>query len=804
MDYHGTMGNDAIDQRRDGIADGAVIYDGDGNDNITLVNGQADGGKGNDTITASRDGWAEALYWDSPADVIVDLGKGTAQDGFGTQDTLDGIHLVQGSPYDDTLIGGPGDDAFYAGGGSNIVRGGGGFDTVNYYFVPSTEAQVSYDATTDTFTVVKHFANGDHGTDVLSGVEKVEFTGGGSDGRVLLRTDYVGDLRTDGQSVQLPLPSGAAVSQFKVGDFNGDGHADLAVVTQVGTGTAAAPTWIYLGDGHGGFTDGTTALFGQTPMKTVGGGRTMVADFNGDGRSDLFQLDFGNDAPPFAGGINSEYLSTWDGRLVDASASLPQQPDTNHGGCAGDVDSDGDIDLVVNTLDRGNVLLLNDGHGNFTEQPGLLPHPSVSVGGVTRAATDTYSGLVDVDGDGDLDLILGTWDGNPAHEGSQILLNDGGGNFTKAAPIPLPASGIAGESFLDVKAIDLNGDACPDLMLSVTSGDTTNMFYHNAYIQLLVNDGTGHYRDETSIRLAQSMDGSAGGWIHSLTAVDFNHDGHPDILAESDQDTVTSKVYLNQGDGTFALDWQSVGGARAVAADVNEDGMTDLMTVGTDNVVSTWDNDLTNGHVYRANFGGDRLLGSSGADTFYASTGNDQFDGADGLDTAVFTDARAVYDVHVSGGIVQVAGQHGTATLAHIERADFGDGALAFDIAGTAGQAYRIYQAAFGRTPDTAGLGFWIAAMDQGASLDHVAAQFVASAEFSDTYGALDDKGFLTTIYHNVLHREADADGFTFWDNALANGLSRAQMVAQFSESAENQAQIIGMIANGIAYLPYH
>jgi hypothetical protein len=85
-----------------------------------------------------------------------------------------------------------------------------------------------------------------------------------------------------------------------------------------------------------------------------------------------------------------------------------------------------------------------------------------------------------------------------------------------------------------------------------------------------------------------------------------------------------------------------------------------------------------------------------------------------------------------------------------------------------------------------------------------VAAQFVASAEFITTYGALDENGFLTTIYHNVLHREPDASGFAFWGNALSHGLSRAQMLAQFSESAENQAQVIGVIANGIAYQPYH
>ena len=804
MEYRGTAGNDTIDQRRDGIADGATIYGGDGDDSITLANGHADGGKGNDTIIASGDGWVEAVYWDSPAGVIVDLGQGSAEDGFGTRDTLVGIHVVQGSGYDDTLIGGAADDYFYAGGGNNTVRGGAGNDTVNYYFVPSTDAKVSYDAATDTFTVVKNFANGDHGTDVLSGVETIAFSGAGSDGKVILRSDYVGDFRTGGQPVQLALPAGASISQFKPGDFNGDGHVDFAYVSQVGTGTAPAPTWLYLGDGHGGFANGTAALFGPTPMAVVGGGRSIVADFNGDGRSDLFQLDFGDDAPPFAGGINRLYLSTADGHIVDAAASLSQRPSLNHGGSAGDVDGDGDIDLLVNTLDRGNVLLLNDGQGHFSEQPSLLPHPSVSLGGVSYPATNTFSGMVDVDGDGDLDLILGAWDGDPLHAASKILLNDGNGNFTKAAPVMLPLSGVAGEIVLDVKAIDLNGDAYPDLMLSVTNGGARDTFYHTDYIQLLVNDGTGHFRDETAVRLPQSMDSSEPGWLMSLTPVDFNHDGHVDILAESAGAPVTSRVYLNQGDGTFALDWESAAGARAFAADVDEDGMTDVVTANTANVVSTSINHLANGHVYRANFGGDQLLGSSGADTFYASTGSDRFDGAGGLDVAVFTGTRDAYAVGVSGGVARVTGPQGAAALTHIERAQFSDVALAFDIDGTAGQAYRIYQAAFGRTPDLGGLGFWMAAMDRGASLDAVAAQFVASAEFGATYGPLDDDAFLHTIYENILGRDPDAAGFVFWHDALAHGLARAQLLAQFSESPENQTHVIGTIANGIAYLPYH
>jgi hypothetical protein len=45
--------------------------------------------------------------------------------------------------------------------------------------------------------------------------------------------------------------------------------------------------------------------------------------------------------------------------------------------------------------------------------------------------------------------------------------------------------------------------------------------------------------------------------------------------------------------------------------------------------------------------------------------------------------------------------------------------------------------------------------------------------------------------------------GYQFWNNALNNGFTRAQVLVQFSESPENQANVIGQITNGFDYLPF-
>ena len=123
------------------------------------------------------------------------------------------------------------------------------------------------------------------------------------------------------------------------------------------------------------------------------------------------------------------------------------------------------------------------------------------------------------------------------------------------------------------------------------------------------------------------------------------------------------------------------------------------------------------------------------------------------------------------------------------------------DTAGNAGMAYRLYQAAFDRTPDQGGLGFQMKALDDGLNIAQVAANFIASPEFQRTYGALNDTQFVTQLYQNVLHRAPDSGGLAFHVNNLATGANtRANVLVGFSESPENQAALIGAIQNGMVY----
>ena len=120
-------------------------------------------------------------------------------------------------------------------------------------------------------------------------------------------------------------------------------------------------------------------------------------------------------------------------------------------------------------------------------------------------------------------------------------------------------------------------------------------------------------------------------------------------------------------------------------------------------------------------------------------------------------------------------------------------------------QAYRIYKAAFDRTPDKDGLGYWIQELDKGFALHQVTNSFVISQEFQNLYGAdLNNEGFITALYNNVLDRDPDQGGLDYWINDMENnGMSRADVLASFSESAENIANTDPLIELGVVYQPY-
>ena len=216
---------------------------------------------------------------------------------------------------------------------------------------------------------------------------------------------------------------------------------------------------------------------------------------------------------------------------------------------------------------------------------------------------------------------------------------------------------------------------------------------------------------------------------------------------------------------------------------------------------------FSNGSFRRSELPDMNRVGTAGNDTLTGTVGNNVLSGLGGTDTVVVAGARAGYTVAPAANgytITANSGADGQDSLVSIERIRFADANVAIDIDGVGGQAYRLYQAAYDRAPDTAGVGFWMAKMDQGVSFSAVAAAFLDQPEFISLYGANStNTTFVGKLYQHVLHRPLDQAGADFWVGQLDRGTARGEVLKGFSESAENVAQLVGTIQNGFEYAPY-
>lgn len=205
---------------------------------------------------------------------------------------------------------------------------------------------------------------------------------------------------------------------------------------------------------------------------------------------------------------------------------------------------------------------------------------------------------------------------------------------------------------------------------------------------------------------------------------------------------------------------------------------------------------------------GTHVLAYSGNDHISMAGGGNIADGGSGIDTAIYTGKQADYSITAFGDTITVAATGLTPdTLLGIERIRFSDATVAYDVNGNAGQSYRLYEAAYDRTPDQVGLSYWISAMDHGATLQNVAQAFVTSGEFKALFGASPSATqAVNAFYTNVLGRNPDSAGLDFWVGKMVAGMSLADLLVSFSESAENQAQSQAVILQGIVldpHLPY-
>jgi hypothetical protein len=332
----------------------------------------------------------------------------------------------------------------------------------------------------------------------------------------------------------------------------------------------------------GSVTDVTRLLLGAGPLPSVEHSREVViADFNGDGLPDVFIAAHGYDTQPFDGETNVLLLSNGDGTYADRSSTLPQIPDFTHSACAGDINGDGAVDIYVNntTIVAGPYFLIGNGDGTFRKSHSGLP---ATLTNGTGAQELYYScALVDVDGDGAQDLLLGPWEGN-VQPRNYILFGDGKGDFTTRPRRALPAA--LQPTVLDILDVDIDRDGRPDLILT---SQAKNDSFGGFALQVLINKGNGDFVDETTSRLPVSPQRNTGPFCAFARLADLNGDGWEDIYCDAlFWDAANPRAWLNDGTGRWlpvAPDFlpPNVAGAILHALDVDGDGRPDFLSVGT-------------------------------------------------------------------------------------------------------------------------------------------------------------------------------------------------------------------------------
>jgi hypothetical protein len=223
---------------------------------------------------------------------------------------------------------------------------------------------------------------------------------------------------------------------------------------------------------------------------------------------------------------------------------------------------------------------------------------------------------------------------------------------------------------------------------------------------------------------------------------------------------------------------------------------------------------------------GDNVYGYLGSVTYYENHTQGKYSdcvigGTGGINTVILPNAAKAYTINQSSGIwdqntqksdlsgfnINLTTSPSVALVqtSNVQRLQFTDTNVALDNGPTqtAGSVYMLYQATFNRTPDAAGLGYWINAVDKGANIiTNVAASFVTSPEFVAKYGSNpSNASYVDNLYQNVLHRAGESGGVAYWNQQLNTGAAtKAFVLEQFATLAEGAALVAPAIAHGIQY----
>jgi hypothetical protein len=347
------------------------------------------------------------------------------------------------------------------------------------------------------------------------------------------------------------------------------GESWAALVPSRGPGWRALPVEVSASDGpflRRLAPDNTGLVFtnflsdegGEKNTVLYGGAGVAAGDVDGDGWCDLYLCSLESSNALFRNLGNGRFQNI----TADAGLAVPMRQST--GAVLADVDGDGDLDLLVNSLGHGTRLFLNDAQGHFTEKGDA---------GLDRRFGSTSMALADVDGDGDLDLYVCNYSTTKIEDRPNARFDakviNGRHVLTAIDGVPMTAPELTNRYYVDSEKV-------------VREMGEPDAFY--------LNEGRGTFRkvswtdgafldDEGKPLATPPYDFGL-----SVMFRDINGDGRPDIYVCNDL-FPPDRIWINQGRGKFracsnlAIRNTSRFSMGVDFADINRDGIDDFFVV---------------------------------------------------------------------------------------------------------------------------------------------------------------------------------------------------------------------------------
>ena len=356
---------------------------------------------------------------------------------------------------------------------------------------------------------------------------------------------------TEESATRFPADPLEFTNQVTAGDLDGDGDLDL-VFANGGDFMSAGPPQpqrVYINNGSGFFTDESAARLGFSGLCRG----VELGDVDNDGDLDMiFAQDFERQPMLFE--------NNGAGFFTDVTAAdLPSITLSSSRAQFGDIDNDGDLDLYL-TNGSGNrfgcgqyQVWVNDGSGTFSDETAAR-HPIESV----CENMDCIFG--DIDNDFDLDVRTAS----TGNDNSRLYRNDGAGVFSEVATVP------ADSTCYSYDFGDIDGDGDLDMI-------GANALVGSSSENLLINDGSGGFTDAAGQLLTNpDLDDNDSKFF------DYDNDGDLDLIIAR-IGAGGERIYNNNGSGVFSSTSgviENLGDASldVVVADLDGDGDLDVVT----------------------------------------------------------------------------------------------------------------------------------------------------------------------------------------------------------------------------------